>query len=90
MVVIVYITVMLSLFIRNPMSLELPGLKDSNITGNFTGLSAETFKNNLFANYSRDYTTGELTDFPYVFGVLFSSVTGILAGANMSGKPSTL
>ncbi len=77
---------MLSIIIKSPMSLALPGLVDSNITANFTGLSAQTFKDNLYSNYSIDYTTKEMTDFPYVFGVLFSSVTGILAGANMSGN----
>lgn len=55
--------------------------------GNYTGLSSITLRNNLYPSYSRDYTSeGEAIHFSSVFGVLFSGVTGIMAGANMSGE----
>uniref|UniRef100_A0A6G1SIF8 Solute carrier family 12 member 9 n=1 Tax=Aceria tosichella TaxID=561515 RepID=A0A6G1SIF8_9ACAR len=56
----------------------------SNVT-HFSGLSWETFKTNLDRNYTQDYTTGSQTDFATVFGVFFTGVTGVLAGANISG-----
>ncbi|XP_068624679.1 solute carrier family 12 member 9 [Battus philenor] len=54
----------------------------------YTGLSAATLRGNLYADYARDYTTsiGERVDFASVFGVLFTGVTGVMAGANMSGE----
>lgn len=51
----------------------------------FTGLSLKTFQSNIYSNYSLDYTTGLPTDFSIVFGVFFTGVTGVLAGANISG-----
>lgn len=56
------------------------------VNGTFTGILAETFKSNLYPDYGQDYTSnGSPVFFSTVFGVLFSGVTGIMAGANMSG-----
>ena len=36
-------------------------------------------------DFTKDYTSNTELDFATVFAILFSSVTGILNGANMSG-----
>ncbi|XP_058803969.1 solute carrier family 12 member 9 [Phymastichus coffea] len=57
------------------------------VFGNYTGFSSETLQENLYSNYSADYSSlGSVSSFASVFGVLFSGVTGIMAGANMSGE----
>jgi potassium/chloride transporter 9 len=53
---------------------------------NYTGFHLETLEENWHQHYGRDYSSdGRAVDFAAVFGVLFSGVTGIMAGANMSG-----
>ncbi|OWF41053.1 Solute carrier family 12 member 9 [Mizuhopecten yessoensis] len=59
---------------------------NSTVTGMYTGLSSNTFHKNLLSNYTKDYNTRKKMDFASVFAILFSSVTGILNGANMSGE----
>lgn len=61
-------------------------LNTTNHSGNFTGPSLQTLRGNLFTKYTEDYTNGVDTTIVSLFGVLFSGVTGIMAGANMSGK----
>jgi potassium/chloride transporter 9 len=93
----VYLMVVVSFFVVSPEPVPIPRvntyaygnlLSNGSVTlyGNYTGFSSATMQGNTYANYTIDYTTGEMMDFATVFGVLFSSITGLLAGANMSGK----
>ncbi|XP_063543033.1 solute carrier family 12 member 9 [Cydia strobilella] len=81
---------MLSFFITAPALIERPESNTlTNVTYfNYTGLSSATLLSNLYPKYGRDYSTthGEFADFASVFGVLFTGVTGVMAGANMSGE----
>ncbi|CAH2061012.1 unnamed protein product, partial [Iphiclides podalirius] len=80
----------LSFFLTGPSEIERPDTNRLvNETGfNYTGPSWATLRSNLYPQYGRDYTTGdgEPVDFASVFGVLFTGVTGVMAGANMSGE----
>lgn len=54
----------------------------------FTGLSAQTFKENLLPRFTRGAAGGKRhgkETYQELFGVLFPSTCGILAGASMSG-----
>ncbi|XP_072230670.1 solute carrier family 12 member 9 [Leuresthes tenuis] len=55
----------------------------------YTGFSATTLRNNLGSDYSLDYSTNTVMSFATVFAVMFTSCTGIMAGANMSGELKT-
>ncbi|XP_014258498.1 solute carrier family 12 member 9 isoform X2 [Cimex lectularius] len=85
-------SVIVSFVMTGPMEIAIPDVNIDNSTSHmvnatYTGLSWQTLNNNLYQNYTRDYTSnGHMTDFATVFGVLFSGVTGIMAGANMSGE----
>ncbi|PIC49677.1 hypothetical protein B9Z55_008207 [Caenorhabditis nigoni] len=57
-----------------------------NLTANYTGWSFHTLGENMFPNYTMDYTTEKPTDFALMFAIIFSGVTGLMAGANMSGE----
>uniref|UniRef100_A0A915MGP6 Solute carrier family 12 member 9 n=1 Tax=Meloidogyne javanica TaxID=6303 RepID=A0A915MGP6_MELJA len=56
------------------------------ITAQYTSFSVSTFTENLMSNFTIDYTTGHKTDFAFMFAIIFSGVTGLMAGANMSGE----
>ncbi|KAJ0171172.1 hypothetical protein K1T71_013371 [Dendrolimus kikuchii] len=83
----------LSFFITPPAMIDKPDsnnlINDTQL--NYTSLSSATLYENLYPQYGRDYTTngGEMVDFASVFGVLFTGVTGVMAGANMSGELKT-
>ncbi|KAK1882449.1 Solute carrier family 12 member 9 [Dissostichus eleginoides] len=55
----------------------------------YTGFSVTTLRNNLGSGYSLDYSTNSVMSFSTVFAVMFTSCTGIMAGANMSGDLKT-
>ncbi|XP_014206064.1 solute carrier family 12 member 9 isoform X2 [Copidosoma floridanum] len=85
-------SVFISFFVQGELQVLIPHTntivnKTLHPNGTYTGLSYPTLLDNLYANYSADYSSqGVMSDFASVFGVLFSGVTGIMAGANMSGE----
>ncbi|XP_036328968.1 solute carrier family 12 member 9-like [Rhagoletis pomonella] len=79
----------ISFLAEGPKEIDVP--KENTIFNetklNYTGLNAHTLMDNLYPHYAKDYTSnGKMVDFATTFGVLFAGVTGIMAGANMSGE----
>lgn len=88
-VIVCTIISFISFFVQAPMQVPIPIVNtlEHNSTGFFTGLNSSTMYANLKEHYGHDYTVnGEEVTFASVFAVLFSGVTGIMAGANMSGE----
>ncbi|XP_011301596.1 solute carrier family 12 member 9 [Fopius arisanus] len=86
-------SVFISFLDRSAMEVPIPDANTivKNITdhlnASYTGMRLDTLMSNLYSNYSADYSSsGSISSFASVFGVLFSGVTGIMAGANMSGE----
>lgn len=80
-------------FARPAMQVPLPNNNDimqnasHHVTALYSGFNSTTLHHNLWSGYSPDYTDPEhlQPNFFSVFAVLFSGVTGVMAGANMSG-----
>lgn len=58
---------------------------DEEVAKGFVGYSGEVMAGNLYSAYSTDPTSGNKHNFFSVFAVFFPAVTGIVAGANLSG-----
>ncbi|XP_050545917.1 solute carrier family 12 member 9 [Daktulosphaira vitifoliae] len=93
-VVICLLSAILSFFFKPPLQIEVPAANifvnqttNHTVLLNYTGLSLATLTENLNPAFGFDYTSNNIAvTFSSVFGVLFCGVTGILAGANMSGN----
>lgn len=57
---VAYLSVILSIIIRSPMDIPLPGMSE-NDTGRFTGLSAQTLNDNLYCKLSAFYSNSPRT-----------------------------
>uniref|UniRef100_A0A8C5PQ80 Solute carrier family 12 member 9 n=1 Tax=Leptobrachium leishanense TaxID=445787 RepID=A0A8C5PQ80_9ANUR len=84
-VMVVLITVFISFFAVKETTILINKGNNSHINATFTGFKLSTLKDNLYPQYTTDYTTGKMMTFTTVFAVMFNGCTGIMAGSNMSG-----
>uniref|UniRef100_A0A9J7ZUL3 Solute carrier family 12 member 9 n=2 Tax=Cyprinus carpio TaxID=7962 RepID=A0A9J7ZUL3_CYPCA len=94
-IILLVVTVSLISIIISPLILSPQHFNITHTYGNnhtvtvnpsYTGFNSTTLKNNLGPQYSLDYSTNTMMSFATVFAVMFTSCTGIMAGANMSGE----
>ncbi|XP_016306177.1 solute carrier family 12 member 9-like isoform X3 [Sinocyclocheilus anshuiensis] len=84
------ISIIISPLILSPQRFNITHTYGNNhtvtVNPSYTGFNGTTLKNNLGPQYSLDYSTNTMMSFATVFAVMFTSCTGIMAGANMSGE----
>lgn len=88
-VVITVTTLVKMLFINKHVKIPYAsgnGTANATEYGYSTGFNTTTLAANLYQNYHMDYTSLVKTTFMSTFSVMFSGVTGIMAGANVSGE----
>ncbi|XP_048372905.1 solute carrier family 12 member 9 [Sphaerodactylus townsendi] len=83
---IVLITIFASFFAVSPREVVVSRDGNQSFNAFFTGFNISTLRDNMYAMYSRDYTTNNMMSFATVFAVMFNGCTGIMAGSNMSGE----
>lgn len=75
-VIVCLLSTFVSFIVKGPLEVALPVENTfvGNITyANYTGLSMDTFLDNLHTNYTGDYSSGgQMVSFAITFGVLFS------------------
>ncbi|XP_053217157.1 solute carrier family 12 member 9 [Podarcis raffonei] len=82
----VLITIFASFFAVSPREIVVSRDGNHSFNASFTGFNVSTLRDNMYAMYSRDYTTNNIMSFATVFAVMFNGCTGIMAGSNMSGE----
>ncbi|KAL8177010.1 UNVERIFIED_CONTAM: hypothetical protein K2H54_040811 [Gekko kuhli] len=83
---IVLVTIFASFFAVSPREVIVSRDGNHSLNASFTGFNISTLRDNMYAMYSRDYTTNNIMSFATVFAVMFNGCTGIMAGSNMSGE----
>uniref|UniRef100_A0A8C5WK49 Solute carrier family 12 member 9 n=1 Tax=Leptobrachium leishanense TaxID=445787 RepID=A0A8C5WK49_9ANUR len=85
-VMVVLLSIFLSFVAVGPRQVTIRHGDNQTLIGTYTGINSTTLHNNLHAEYSVDYTTGNIMNFATVFAIMFNGCTGIMAGCNMSGE----
>ncbi|XP_066514907.1 solute carrier family 12 member 9 [Hoplias malabaricus] len=89
-VTVAILSILISPLLVHPQVFTFTHILDNNQTisrnGTYTGFNSSTLNSNLRPGYSLDYSTNRVMSFSTVFAVMFTSCTGIMAGANMSGE----
>uniref|UniRef100_A0A8D0HQA6 Solute carrier family 12 member 9 n=1 Tax=Sphenodon punctatus TaxID=8508 RepID=A0A8D0HQA6_SPHPU len=83
---LILVTIFASFFAVGPQVVTVSRDGNHSFNASFTGFNLSTLRDNMYAMYSRDYTTNNIMTFATVFAIMFNGCTGIMAGSNMSGE----